>query len=87
MRVILYVAPPRDGAYAGALINLESGTASNVDRITFSNGKVGLELRSLKFEGMLSPSGIEIKGKFTQGETTGDLMLTRGSENSSKVAD
>src|SRR5579872_6574036 len=87
MRVILYVAPPRDGAYAGALIYLESGSASNLDRITFSKGKVGLELRNLKFEGSLSPSGSEIKGKFTQGEASGDLNFVRGSESSSKVAD
>src|SRR5580765_6769071 len=61
VRVIFYVAPPRDGAYTGAMVNLESGTASNLDRITFANGKVGLELKNLKCEGTLSPSGNEIK--------------------------
>lgn len=87
VRVILYVTPPRDGAYGGALINLESGTATNVDRITFANGQVGIEVRNLKFEGTLSPSGNEITAKFSQGETTGDLTLTRESESSSKAAD
>jgi predicted acyl esterase len=69
------------------MVNLESGTASNLDRITFANGKVGLELKNLKCEGTLSPSGNEIKAKFRQGETSGDLTLTRGNESQSKVAD
>ena len=86
VRVIFYVAPPRDGAYTGAMVNLESGTASNADLITFANGKVRMELQSLQFEGTLSPSGDEIRAKFTQGETSGDLTLTRGSDGPSKVA-
>jgi hypothetical protein len=43
-------------------------------------------MKVLKFEGTLSRSGNEIKGKFTQGETSGDLTLARGSESSSNVA-
>ena len=85
--MVVYVAPPRDGTYTGAMVDLESGTAANIDQITFVNGKVGLELRGLKFEGTLSPSGDEIKAKFTQGEASGVLTVTRGSESSSKVAD
>ncbi len=89
VRVVLYVSPPRDGVYSGAMVNLDLGTGSNIDLIRFANGKVGQELKDidLKFEGMLSPSGNEIKGKFTQGETSGDLTLTRGSERHSRVAD
>ena len=87
VRVVLYVAPPHDGTYTGAMVDLESGTAANIDQITFVNGKFGLELRGLKFEGTLSPSGDEIKAKFTQGEASGVLTVTRGSESSSKVAD
>src|SRR5258708_33185107 len=86
VRVIFYVAPPRDGAYSGAMVNLESGIASNVDLITFSDGKVRLEMNALKVEGTVSPSWNEIKAKFAQGETSGDLTLTRGSENAEKVA-
>jgi len=46
VRVVLYVSPPRDGVYSGAMINPESGTGSNIDLIQFANGKVGLELRT-----------------------------------------
>src|ERR1035441_840324 len=56
VRVVLYVAPPHDGTYTGAMVDLESGTAANIDQITFVNGKFGLELRGLKFEGTLSAS-------------------------------
>ena len=89
VRIILYVSPPRDGVYSGAMINPETGTGSNIDLIQFANGKVGLEVKDIgfKFEGMLSESGDEIKGKFTQGETTGDLTLTRGSQSRSRIAD
>ena len=61
------------------MVNLESGAGTNIDTITVANGKVGLELKSLgfKFEGTLAPSGDEIKGKFTQGDTSGDLTFTR----------
>jgi hypothetical protein len=83
------VSPPRDGVYSGAMINPESGTGSNIDQIQFANGKVGLELKDIgfKFEGMLSESGNEIKGKFTQGETAGELTLSRSSQIHSRVAD
>jgi putative CocE/NonD family hydrolase len=89
VRVVLCVSPPQGGAYSGALVNLDAGSGSNIDSITFANGKVALELkdRGLRFEGTLSPSGDEIKGKFTQGGTSGDLTLARESGNSSKVAD
>ncbi len=71
------------------MVDLESGTGTNIDEITVANGKLSLELKStgLKFEGTLGPSGSEIKGKFTQGETSGDLTLTRSSEKNSNVAD
>src|SRR5208337_3956388 len=63
VRVVLFVSPPRDGVYSGAMINPDSGTGLNIDLIQFANGKVGLELKDVgfKFEGMLSPSGNEIK--------------------------
>jgi hypothetical protein len=88
-RVLLYVSPPREGVYSGAIVELASGSALNIDLISYANGKVGLELKdiSFKFEGTLSPSGDEIKGKFTAGETPGDLTFTRGSEDQSRVAD
>jgi len=88
-RVVLCVLPPRDGAYRGALVNLDSGSGSNIDPITFANGKIALELkdRGLKFEGFLSASGDEIKGKFTQGSTSGDFTLARNSRTSSQAAD
>jgi putative CocE/NonD family hydrolase len=78
----------REGAYKGALVNLESGAGSSIDSITLSDGKLGLELKSLgfKFEGTLAPTGDEIRGKFTQGDTTGDLTLTRSSQSGSDAA-
>src|ERR1700723_1851138 len=78
----------REGAYKGAMVNLESGAGSNIDSITVANGKLGLELKSLgfKFEGTLAPPGDEIRGKFTQGDTTGDLTLTRSSQSHSDAA-
>jgi uncharacterized protein len=89
LRVVLCVLPPHDGAYRGALVNLDSGSGSNIDLITFANGKVALELkdRGFKFEGTLSPAGDEIKGKFTLEGTSGDLTLARDSRSSSKAAD
>ena len=71
------------------MVNLESGTGSNIDRIAFANGKLGLELKSsgFKFEGTLAPSGREIQGKFTQGETSGNLTLTRNSSSHVTIAD
>jgi putative CocE/NonD family hydrolase len=89
VRVVFDFSPPRDGAYGGAMVNLESGAGSNIDLITLANSKVGLELRGLgfKFQGTLSPSGNEIKGKFTEGETSGDLTLTRKTGSQSNVAD
>ena len=88
-RVVLYVSPPREGVYSGAMVELASGKAHNIDRISFANGKVGLEQRdiSFKFEGTVSPSVDEIKGKFTVGETSGDFTFTRGSEDQSRIAD
>jgi putative CocE/NonD family hydrolase len=89
VRVICYLSPPSKGVYSGAMVNLESGTESNIDLVTLSNGKVSLELKSadFKFEGTLSSSGNEIKGKFTQGDTSGDLTLARESQSHSTVAD
>jgi hypothetical protein len=93
VRVIFYLSQPRTGANGGAsggaMVNLESGTGSNLDLITLANGKVRLELKSagFRFDGTLSASGNEIKGKFTQGETSGDLTLTRNSASHSSVAD
>jgi putative CocE/NonD family hydrolase len=88
-RVVLCVSPLRDGAYSGALVNLESGSGSNIDLISLTNGQVAFELkdRGLKFEGTLSASGDEIKGKFTQGASVGDLALARESRGSSRAAD
>ena len=89
VRVIFHLSQPRDGLYSGAMVDLESGTGSNIDTITFANGKLSLEMKAsgLKFEGRVSPSGNQIQGKFTQGETSGNLTLTRSSENNSNAAD
>jgi hypothetical protein len=89
IRVVLHVAPSRDGVYSGAMINLADGEASNVDLITFADSKVALELKhaGFKFAGTLSPSGNEIRGKFTQDETSGDLTFTRESAKHSRIAD
>jgi len=80
---------PDGGAYTGAMVNLDSGSASNIDRITFANGKVVLEQKrtGFKFEGTLSPTGNEIQGKFTSGETSGDFTLTRDNASQSNMAD
>ena len=88
IRVVFYFSTPRNGVYNGALVNLDSGAASSIDVITVANRKVDLELKStgFKFQGTLAPSGDEITGKFTQGETAGDLTLRRDSESESTVA-
>jgi hypothetical protein len=93
VRVLFYLSPPSSGAdgdaYNGAMINLDSGTGSNIDLITFADGKVRLEVKStgFKFEGTLGPSGREIQGKFTAGDTSGNLSLTRSSTSHSTIAD
>lgn len=86
--VILHVAQSRDDVYKGAMINLADGTASNLDVITVANGKIGLERNDagFKFAGTLSSSGDEIRGKFTQGDTSGDLIFTREAPKHSKIA-
>jgi uncharacterized protein len=88
-RVVFYLSPTDPGAFRGAMVNLDSGAASNIDLITFVNGKVGLEQKGLgfKFEGTLLPASNEIQGKFTEGETSGDLTLTRSTETQSSIAD
>src|SRR5271168_2415012 len=88
VRTVFYFSSNRDGVYKGAMVNLESGAGTSIDTITAANGKLALELKSLgfKFEGMLAPSGDEIRGKFTEGDTSGDLTLTRSSQSSSDVA-
>jgi hypothetical protein len=88
IRVVFYFAPPRNGVYNGALVNLDSGAASNIDVITVANRKVDLELKStgFKFQGTLAPSGDEIIGKFTQGETSGNLTLRRDNQSESTIA-
>ena len=89
LRVVMYVSPLREGVYSGVVVGLASGHGFKVDPISFVNGKVLLELKDagLKFEGALSPSGNEIKGTFTQGETSGELTFTRDGESHSRVAD
>ncbi len=89
IRVLIYLSPSKDDAYHGAMVNLDSGTALNIDLITYANGKLALELKStgFKFEGTLSPSGREIQGKFTAGETSGNLTLTRNSTSHSTIVD
>src|SRR5262249_36158898 len=54
-----------------------------------ANGTVSLGLKgtNFKFEGTVSATGNEIKGKFTRGETSGELTLTRDSESHSTIAD
>src|ERR1035438_7382163 len=44
-RVLLYVSPSREGVYSGAIVELASGSALNIDLISYANGKVGLELK------------------------------------------
>jgi putative CocE/NonD family hydrolase len=89
VRVVFCLSPPRDGLFTGAMVDLESGTGSKLDTIAMANGKVSLGLKGtdFKFEGTLSAAGNEIKGKFTQGETSGELILTRDSESHSTIAD
>ena len=87
--VVLYVSRSRDGVYGGAVITLPNGDGSNLDLVTFADGKVGLEWKNsgFRFEGTLSASGDEIKGKFTAGETSGDLTFTRENAQPSRIAD
>jgi len=89
VRVVFHMSSSRNGSYSGAMVNLESGAGSNIDAITVANGKLNLELKGLgfKFDGTLSPTGNVIKGKFRQGETSGDLTLTRNTGGHSAVAD
>jgi hypothetical protein len=76
VRSILYVAPRGEAGYTGALIDLESEDvlffpgASDTGPINFADGKIAFEIKSVEmhFEGTVSPSGDEIKGKFTEGE-------------------
>ncbi len=89
VRVIFHISPAREGSYSGAMVNLDSGAGTKVDAITFANSKLTLELKSLglKFQGTLSSSGDEITGKFTEGETSGNLTLTRTTDAQSNAAD
>src|SRR5580698_11298443 len=89
VRVIFHIAPARDGLYSGAMVNLDSGAGAKVDAITFANSRLTLELKSigLKFQGTLSSTGDEIQGKFTEGETSGSLTLTRTRDTESNAAD
>ncbi len=90
LRVVVSVSPPHEGVYSGALVGLSSGNGYNIDSITLSNDKVGLEVKNFddfKFEGTLASSGDAITGKFTLEGTSGELTLTRDRESQSKIAD
>jgi len=73
VRSILYVAPRSEAGYTGALIDLESEDvlffpgASDTGPINLADGKFAFEIKSVEmhFEGAVSTSGNEIKGKFT----------------------
>jgi len=90
VRDVIHISPPHDGVSTGAMVNLPDGRGSNIDSITFASDlKVVMEHKSVgfRFDGTLSPSGNEIRGKFTQGDISGDVTLTRESMANSKIAD
>jgi predicted acyl esterase len=89
VRSILYIGPRSEGGYTGSLIGLDSGNAFDTGPITFSAGKLTFDSKSIgmKFEGVVSPSGNELKGKFTAGETSGTVTLTREPSSSTALAD
>ena len=97
VRSILYVAPRGEAGYTGALIDLDSGDwllgflhgAADTGPINFADGKIAFEGKSagIHFEGTVSPSGDEIKGKFTQGETSGDVIFAREAASSASIAE
>jgi uncharacterized protein len=95
VRSILYVAPRGEAGYTGLLIDLESEDellfpgASDTGPINFADGKIAFEIKSVEmhFEGTVSPSGNEIKGKFTEGEISGDVIFTREAASSASIAE
>lgn len=89
VRSILYVTPRGEAGYTGALISLESGNAFDTGPINLAEGKIAFEVKSagIHFEGTVSPSGSEIKGKFTQGETSGDVTFAREAAFSASIAE
>jgi uncharacterized protein len=89
VRTVFYLSPPRDGKYSGAMVNLESGRTATIDATATKDGKVSLDLKDLGFHfaGTLSRSGDTIQGKFTEGDTAGDLTLTRDTETRSHIVD
>jgi hypothetical protein len=88
-RVMLFVVARCDGVYGGTMVNLDSGALSDIGPVTLAKGRVEFESKDvgLRFEGTLSLSGDDIQGKFTQGETTGDLTFTRENKVESRIAD
>ena len=86
--VVFYLSPMRRGTYSGAMVDVASGTGSDIE-ITLTNKKVQIDLKGsdFKFDGTLASSGGEIEGKFTQGETSGTLTLTRSNDAASNIAD
>ncbi|MGB6813289.1 MAG: CocE/NonD family hydrolase, partial [Candidatus Sulfotelmatobacter sp.] len=95
VRSILYVAQRGEAGYTGALIDLESEDvlffpgASDTGPINFADGKIAFEIKSVEmhFEGTVSPSGDEIKGKFTEGEISGNVIFTRDTASSALMAE
>ncbi|HXX56280.1 MAG TPA: hypothetical protein VEJ17_00640, partial [Candidatus Nitrosotalea sp.] len=95
VRAILCLAPHGEAGYTGALIDLESEDklffpgASDTGPVKFAGDSIAFEVKSveMQFEGTVSPSGNEIKGKFTEGETSGDAIFTRETVSSPLIAE
>ena len=86
-REILYVAPPKNGVYSGALIDPDTSRASPLTSIGLADDKVSFESASgFRFEGTLSADGSELSGKFNQGATAGSLTWVRQSSPQSNIA-
>jgi len=88
-KVLLFVAPPRNGVYSGAMISPEGDSSVNLDPIHLNGNQVDFELKEwgLKFEGTLSPDGAGIKGQYMQPKSPVSFIFTRESQRVSKFAE
>jgi uncharacterized protein len=89
LKRIHYFSPPRDGSYTGVTIDPDTGDSTNIESISFVNGKLSFESKQAryKFDGVLSQDGTQIKGKFVQGDLSADYILTCSSSEPSNIAD
>jgi len=83
LRVVFNLRVQPDGSLAGTLDSLDQGTAGiPISRVGVENEHVTVEVKTVggRYEGMLNADRSEMRGKWTQGGASLDLVMKRVKE-------